>query len=112
MPNDTDSEKETRNKSMIIAIDGDYSTNWDIYIQNLNLIFKDKKIKILNFNKCILSFKKINNYFLNHLSDKDKLFGKITADATTGPAKHPLPASSQPATSALSGPPPYIPAPS
>ena len=71
-------KKETRNKSMIIAIDGDYSTNWDIYIQNLNLIFKDKKIKILNFNKCILSFKKINNYFLNHLSDKDKLFGKIT----------------------------------
>ena len=29
-------KKQTRNKSMIIAIDGDYSTNWDIYIQNLN----------------------------------------------------------------------------
>ncbi len=71
-------KKETHKKTTIIAIDGDYSTNWDIYNQKLNLIFKNKNIKILNFQKCILSYKKINNYFKNHLSDNDKLFGKIT----------------------------------
>ena len=71
-------KKRSHNKNRIIAIDGDYSTNWDIYNKKLNLIFKDKKIKILNFNKCILSYKKISNYFLDHLCDRDKLFGKIT----------------------------------
>ena len=71
-------KKETLKKRMIVAIDGDYSTNWDLYNQKLNLIFKNQKIKILNFKKCIHSYKKINGYFLDYLSDKDKLFGKIT----------------------------------
>ena len=69
--------KKQKNKNLIVAIDGDYSTNWKIYKQNLKNILKKKKIVFFDFSECIQSENIINSYFQKKFSDNDKLFGKI-----------------------------------
>ena len=69
--------KKQKNKNLIVAIDGDYSTNWKIYKKNLKKILSKKKIVFFDFSECIQSENFINSYFKKNLSDNDKLFGKI-----------------------------------
>ena len=63
----------------IIAIDGDYSTNWDNLKIKLQIsISKNKKIIFLDFYKCLRSNRELNIFFNSHLQNDDPLFGKVS----------------------------------
>ena len=71
-------DEKFKNKK-IIAIDGDYSTNWDnLKIKLQTSISKNKKIIFLDFYRCLRSNRELNIFFNSHLQNDDPLFGKVS----------------------------------